>query len=155
MRWIHSARKSRLRTLRERYMCIHACCTASLAAAWQLERLPRKPFAALRMRLRRRRALKPLLARGIGVSYLLAYAPYGSIATIWWCCSGPTMPAARRWRLRFCARTVMLWRLFVFWYLNLPVPVDLKRFFAPVWVFILILGMTVPAGRALCTRREP
>src|ERR1041384_486237 len=71
MRWIHSARKSRLRTLRERYMCIQACWTASLAAAWQLERLPRKPLAALRMRLRRRRALNPRFARGMAKSSLL------------------------------------------------------------------------------------
>src|SRR5881394_2766501 len=68
MRTIHRLRKSRLRTRRERYMCIQACCTASLAAAWQLERLPRKPLACLSRRLRRRRALKPLFARGIGLS---------------------------------------------------------------------------------------
>src|SRR4051794_13933822 len=67
MRWIHSERKSRLRTLRDRYMCIHACWSASLAIAWQLLRLPRNPLAAFRMRLRRRRALNPRLARGIAL----------------------------------------------------------------------------------------
>src|ERR1044071_10177292 len=71
MRWIHSERKSRLRCLRERYMCIHACCAASLAMPWQLERLPRKPLAAFRMRLRRRRALKPRFARGMADSLLV------------------------------------------------------------------------------------
>src|SRR5690606_16642905 len=71
MRWIHSARKSRLRTLRERYMCNHACWTLSFATAWQFFRLPRKPFAHFRTRLRRRRALNPLLARGMTVLYYL------------------------------------------------------------------------------------
>src|SRR5690606_13533918 len=69
MRWIHSARKSRLRTLRERYMCIHACWTLSLATAWQFFRLPRKPFAHLSTRLRRRRALNPRFARGMTFLY--------------------------------------------------------------------------------------
>src|SRR6185436_1501593 len=150
MRMIHRPRKSRLRTLRERYMCIQACCTASLAAAWQLERLPRKPLAALSTRLRRRRALNPRLARGMGQSL------YGRSTSIWWWCAGGTYPAWRSWRFRFCLRPVSRCRLNTRWNLNLPVAVRLKRFLAPEWVLTLGMATSAERGCVLCPtgRRE-
>src|SRR5271170_4700501 len=66
MRAIQRRRKSRLRSLRWAYAYTHDFITTSFAYAKRRERALWKPLACLRMRLRRRRALKPRLARGMG-----------------------------------------------------------------------------------------
>src|SRR5438067_11125696 len=63
MRAIQSERKSRRRTRRPREDCIIARSTASIARLYVPCRRPRKPFASLRTRFLRRRALNPRLTR--------------------------------------------------------------------------------------------
>src|SRR3954471_8330801 len=46
-----------------------------------------------------------------------------------------TKVPARRWRLVLVTFEVRIWRIFDWPRLNLPVPVFLKRFAAPEWVF--------------------
>src|SRR3954454_17046854 len=70
IRTIQSERKSRRRTRRLRADCIIARSTASTARLKQFFRRPRNPRASLRTRLRRRRALKPLLTRIAQLSLL-------------------------------------------------------------------------------------
>src|SRR3954468_24395313 len=70
IRTIQSERKSRRRTRRLRADCIIARSTASTARLKQFFRRPRNPLASLRTRLRRRRALKPLLTRIAQLSLL-------------------------------------------------------------------------------------
>src|SRR5205085_3575266 len=70
IRAIQSERKSRRRTRRPRADCIIARSTASTPRLKQFFRRPRNPRASLRTRLRRRRALKPLLTRIAQLSLL-------------------------------------------------------------------------------------
>ena len=61
-------------------------------------------------------------------------------ATFFWSALS-TMLSVSRWRLRLVALEVRMWRLKACPRLNLPVPVFLKRFAAPLCVFSL--GMAV------------
>src|SRR5580698_8590882 len=66
MRAIHRRRKSRLRSLRWAYAYTHDFITTSFAYAKRRLLALWKPLASFRMRLRRRRALNPRFARGMG-----------------------------------------------------------------------------------------
>src|SRR5262245_7323526 len=48
------------------------------------------------------------------------------------------MPAWRRRRFRFAVFLVKMWLLKALYRRTFPVPVTLKRFFAPLWLFIFI-----------------
>src|SRR4051812_32580463 len=69
MRMIQRRRKSRFLVLRSRVANRSACITVWAIAFHSLERPPRYPLASSRIRLRRRRALTPRFALGIGRSF--------------------------------------------------------------------------------------
>src|SRR5882762_3555127 len=77
MRTIQSARAVRFFCLRCRYAKAPARRTVSAAVRYSLRRPPTKPFACLRIFLRRRRVFGPPFARGICPLLLLFYLQVG------------------------------------------------------------------------------
>src|SRR6476660_6773716 len=65
--------------------------------------------------------------QALGKKYFLMLSP--SVLNI--------TPVPRSWRICFLVRLIMPWRLPAEAYITLPVPVTLKRFFAPDLVFSL------------------
>src|SRR4029077_9698267 len=57
-------------------------------------------------------------------------------------------PVPRNWRICFLVRLIMPWRLPAEAYITLPVPVTLKRFFAPDLVFSLGIWLSCWPGNA-------
>src|SRR5215216_1898513 len=143
MRTIQSRRKSRFLFLRSRYAYFQPRSTFSLAAFHSLERAPKAPLACLRICFFRLRRGTFDTARGIVGSYYAAWmrrlirfcSPFVAIS-----------PARRRFRFRFEDFLVRMWLLNALKRFTLPEPVVLKRFVAPLCVFIFGIARSLYLG---------
>src|SRR5271165_1354017 len=72
-------------------------------------------------------------------------------ATFFWSALS-TIVSVSRWRLRLVAFEVRMWRLKACPRLNLPVPVFLKRFAAPLCVFSLGIAVFLVYNKRVSTR---
>src|SRR3954447_14125702 len=134
IRTIQSERKSRRRTRRLRADCIIARSTASTARLKQFFRRPRNPRASLRTRLRRRRALKPLLTRIAQLS-LLRKPVRERLLEMALVAALEHFGAAQVALALAALAQARLWRRKAFPALILPVPVERNRFTALRFVF--------------------
>src|SRR5688500_2479994 len=133
MRITHSRRKSRFLFFRSRYAYFQPRSTFSFAAFHSLLRAPNAPRAAFMICFLRFRRATFDLTRG------MVRLPYAwSRRLMFFASPGVLIVVARRSRrFRFDVFLVRMWLLNAFRRRTLPLPVTEKRFFAPLWVFIL------------------
>src|SRR5687768_3986874 len=143
MRTIQRRRKSRFLFLRSRYAYFHPRSTFSFAAFHSLERAPKAPRACLRIAFLRLRRGTFDTARGmIGSCYaawmrrlIRFFSPFVAIS-----------PARRRFRFRLDVFLVRMWLLNALKRFTFPEPVVLKRFVAPLCVFIFGIARSLYLG---------
>src|ERR1043166_3926840 len=139
MRRIQRRRKSRFLFLRSRYAYFQPRSTVSLAGPQSLLRAPKAPRAAFMICFLRLRRGTFDTARGMSLSpyacnrrFMRFTSPDVAISPGW-----------RRRRFRLDDFFVRMWLLYALYRFTFPLPVTLKRFLAPLWVFILGIARTL------------